>query len=103
MCFAQIPVQGVTWRVQMIVPTEKLAWPQLPPGRGAPVPVGRRTLRHLGTDDIQAAVYTRSSLAAGHALAGPALIVEPLATTLVMPDQAARIGGVGEIIITGVA
>ncbi len=98
--FAQIPVQGVTWRVQMIVPTEKLSWQALPQHRAAPTPVGRRTLRHLGSQEIQAPVYARASLAAGHTLAGPALIVEPLATTLVIPGQRASIGSVGEIIIT---
>jgi N-methylhydantoinase A len=98
--FAQIPVQGVTWRVQMIVPTEKLAWRPLLPGRDEPRPVGQRTLRHLGSQEIQAPVYQRAALAAGHTLAGPALIVEPLATTLLIPGQSAHIGSVGEIIIT---
>jgi N-methylhydantoinase A len=98
--FAQIPVQGVTWRVQMIVPTEKLSWRALPAGRAVPTPVGQRTLRYLGSQEIQAPVYQRAALAAGHTLAGPALIVEPLATTLVMPAQCARIGTLGEIIIT---
>jgi hypothetical protein len=31
---------------------------------------------------------------------GPALIVEPLATTVVIPGQMAQIGAVGEIVIT---
>ncbi len=96
-------MQGVTWRVQLIVPTEKLSWQARPQARTEPAPVGRRTLRYLGTAEIHAPVYARASLAAGHALAGPALIVEPLATTLVLPGQAARVGGVGEIIITEAA
>ena len=99
-CFAQIPVQGVTWRVQMIVPTEKLSWQAWPTRDAEPTPIGRRTLRYLGNQDIQAQVYQRAALAAQHTLHGPALIVEPLATTLVLPGQSARIGRVGEIIIT---
>ncbi len=98
--FAQIPVQGVTWRVQMIVPTEKLSWQALPAGGPLPAPVGERLLRHLGHREIHAPVFERAALRAGHTLAGPALIVEPLATTLVIPGQAVRVGNVGELIIT---
>ena len=98
--FAQIPVQAVTWRVQMIVPTEKLSWQPLPPGRGAPSPIGQRTLRYLSAQEISAPLYQRAALGAGDSVSGPALIVEPLATTLVIPGQRAQIGTVGEIIIT---
>jgi len=98
--FPQIPVQGVTWRVQMIVPTEKLAWRPLRSGTGKPTPLAHRTLRHLGPEEITAAVYQRAALGAGDSLAGPALIIEPLATTLIIPGQVAKIGAVGEIVIT---
>src|SRR6202035_968738 len=96
--FPQIPVQAVTWRVQMIVPTEKLSWRPLPAGRGNPTPVGQRTLRYLQQQEIAAPVYQRAALGAADTVAGPALIVEPLATTLVLPGQSAQIGAVGEII-----
>ena len=98
--FAQIPVQAVTWRVQLIVPTEKLAWRGIAAARGVPTPVGQRVLRHLAPGEITAPVYARAGLGAGAVLSGPALIVEPLATTLVLPRQQATIGTVGEIVIT---
>lgn len=98
--FPQVPVQGVTWRVQMIVPTEKLAWQPLQRASGTPRPKGERTLHYLAEEPIRAPVYARADLGAGHALAGPALIVEPLATTLVLPGQRAAIGAVGEIVLT---
>ena len=98
--FPQIPVQGVTWRVQMIVPTQKLTWQPVPQSRAKPRPVGQRLLRHLEARELSAAVYTRAELAAGDSITGPALIIEPLATTLVIPGQTARIGAVGEIVIT---
>jgi N-methylhydantoinase A len=98
--FPQIPVQAVTWRVQMIVPTEKLSWQPRPPGAGRPTPTAHRTLRHLGPEEITAPVYQRASLGAGDIIAGPALIIEPLATTLVIARQMAKIGAVGEIVIT---
>ena len=99
-CFPQIPVQAVTWRVQMVVPTEKLSWQPLQAGSGKPAPVGQRVLRYLEDRDITATVYQRAALGAGHSLAGPALIIEPLATTLVMPGQRAQVGTAGEITIT---
>lgn len=102
-CFPQIPVQGVTWRVQVIVPTQKLAWQALPASRARPTPSGQRRLRYLGPQEISAAVFARAALGAGDTLDGPALIVEPLATTLVMPGQMAQIGAVGEIVITEAA
>jgi N-methylhydantoinase A len=102
-CFPQIPVQGVTWRVQMIVPTEKLSWRALQPAAARPQAIGERTLRYLGPEHIRAPVYRRAALGAGDTLLGPALIVEPLATTLVIPGQTAQIGTVGEIVITEVA
>ncbi|HTB65244.1 MAG TPA: hydantoinase/oxoprolinase family protein [Steroidobacteraceae bacterium] len=98
--FPQIPVQGVTWRVQMIVPTQKLTWQPVPASRGKPTPIAQRVLRHLGPQEISAAVYTRAALGTGDTVTGPALLVEPLATTLVMPGQLAQIGAVGEIVIT---
>jgi len=98
--FPQIPVQGVTWRVQMIVPTEKLTWRPLRAGAGKPTPIANRTLRHLGPEEITAPVYQRASLGAGDRLAGPALIIEPLATTLIIPGQVATVGALGEIVIT---
>jgi N-methylhydantoinase A len=101
--FPQIPVQGVTWRVQVIVPTQKLTWQPLAASRAKPQPCGQRQLRYLGSEEISAAVFARATLGAGDTLNGPALIVEPLATTLVMPGQSAQVGTVGEIVITEVA
>jgi N-methylhydantoinase A len=98
--FPQLPVQGVTWRVQLIVPTQKLSWQPLAASRGKPAAIGHRTLRYLGPQEVSAAVHTRAALGAGDSVRGPALIVEPLATTLVMPGQTAQIGTVGEIVIT---
>ncbi len=98
--FPQIPVQAVTWRVQMIIPTEKLSWQPLRAGSGKPAPVGHRVLRYLEEQEISAPVYQRAALGAGDSVPGPALIIEPLATTLVIPGQTAQIGTVGEILLT---
>ena len=101
--FPQIPVQGVTWRVQVIVPTQKITWQPLPPSRGTPTPVARRTLRYLAPQaDISAAVYSRAALGAGDTIIGPALIVEALQPPpcVNIPGQMAQIGAVGEIVIT---
>ncbi|MEJ0005726.1 MAG: hydantoinase/oxoprolinase family protein [Steroidobacteraceae bacterium] len=53
-------------------------------------PCGRRTLRYLGATELSAQVYQRAALGAGDILPGPALIIEPLATTLVVRDKTPR-------------
>ena len=64
--------------------------PELPQGMPAPSPdpaaaqVGRTRLR-FGGEWLDAPVYERSLLAPGHALAGPALIVQEDATTVLIP------------------
>lgn len=97
--FREMPVQGVTWRVQLVVESMKLQWPRIEPQRGAPVPVGRRTLHHLADGPVEAALYAREALGQGARIAGPAVIHEALATILVAPGQSATVGAFGEISI----
>lgn len=100
--FRGMPIQGVTWRVQLIVPTSKVEWQPLDGGGASQKPkaAGSRELRYLGPKPVNASVYDRASLGASCVIDGPALITEPLATTLVVPDQRATIGRFGEIVIT---
>jgi N-methylhydantoinase A len=103
--FEHIPVQGVTYRVQMIVPAAKVEYePASPAEETFPTPVDTIELRYLGElgggDRIDAAVHRRDELAVGAAVPGPAIIREPLSTTFVTADQTARVGRLGELVIT---
>ncbi len=56
------------------------------------------TIRDYGID-IDAAVFNRDNLAAGSEVQGPAIIEEWTSTILVLPDQAAKVDDIGNLII----
>jgi N-methylhydantoinase A len=93
-------VQGVTYRVQVTVPTEKVEYEKLEKTDGQPEPKGKTTLRFLGDGDVEAFEFWREDLRQGHVIEGPALIREEVATTQVVEGQIATIGQYGEITIT---
>src|SRR5690606_6544632 len=69
-----------------------------PDGIAAPPPVAVRRVwfAHGWTDT---ALYARATLTAGAALAGPAVIVEPNATTVVEPGWRARVDAAGNLLL----
>lgn len=99
--FEGIPVQGVTYRVQAVVRTEKVDYPRLENRNGSGAPQAQRTLRlrYLGDGELDANEYARDQLMAGDRIAGPAIIREPMSTTLVPPGAAATVGSYGELVI----
>jgi N-methylhydantoinase A len=99
--FRELPVQAVSYRVQLIVPAEKFEFTPLEraPAGEAPTPLGTRSLQQYGERTLQAAVHDRAQLRQGHAFAGPAIVQEALCTTLVPPGLTARVGAFGEILI----
>jgi N-methylhydantoinase A len=97
----EVPVQGVSYRVQVMVPVDKFEYrplerPALVPD---PVPIGRRPLLQLGPQPLDAAIYQRESLPPGTRVAGPAIIQEALCTTLVGAGQQMTVGNFGELYI----
>jgi len=97
--FPDMPVQGVTWRVQLVAPSTRFEWKPIAGQQGAPAPIGRRVLHHLADEPVEARIYERASLGAGALVDGPAIIREPLSTILVIPGQTARVGRFSEIVI----
>ena len=98
--FEYVPVQGVSYRVELVIGSEKVEFTAQEPS-GEPMPPPRRSvqIRHLEGERVDAAEYTRDALPIGASFEGPAVIREGLSTTLVCPRQLARIGRVGEIVI----
>lgn len=96
--FEALPVQGVTYRVEAVVPSSKVDYPVLPPRGGQPLEP-TRTLRisYLTDEPVDAAEYERTALRAGDVVSGPAVIREPLSTTFMLAGQVAEIGSYGEI------
>jgi N-methylhydantoinase A len=100
--FDALPVQGVTYRVQVILPIDKVDYPSVGERNGGTLePVGTTKLRYLGdgSGEAEAAEYERSSLRTGDELLGPAIIREELSTTHVHEGQWVRVGKIGELII----
>ena len=98
--FEYIPVEGVTYRVELIVPSEKVEYvPCEAVQPGTPEPERLLTLEHLSEEPLHAGEYHRDRLPGGSVIRGPAVIREDLSTTFVLPGQRARVGRVGEIVI----
>jgi len=100
--FDAFPVEGVTYRVEIVVPAEKVDYRPAPETAPFPAaPEGTLTLRHVAAEPIQAEWFSREALTTGATVTGPAVIRERLSTTYIPPGQQAVVGRVGEIIITG--
>jgi N-methylhydantoinase A len=104
--FPYIPVQGVSYRVELRVPSEKVEF--MPPGvesdSDSHTGPGRRIeLLHFADEPLAATEYVRSSLPVGERLSGPAVIREGLATTFVVPGQTVEVGPLGELVIEAAA
>jgi N-methylhydantoinase A len=98
--FDAIPVQGVTFRVQLVIPIDKVAFAEIDPGSGQTATSEHTvTLRHLAGGDQSAHEYQRDALRAGDRLIGPAIVREALSTTHVTAGQVATVGRYGELVI----
>lgn len=101
--FDGIPVQGITYRMQLVVPMSKVQYRALPEGAGSePQPTGEVELRYVA-DGAVAKEYQRETLLAGHRIAGPAIVREELSTTYVTAGQVADVGRFGELWIAAAA
>ncbi len=98
--FEMFPVQSVTYRVEVIVPTEKVSYPHLPiPQAHTLQPERIIRLHYVEDGEIEVAEYEREKLQRGNVIYGPAIIREPLSTTHIVRGQSATIGEWGEIVI----
>jgi N-methylhydantoinase A len=101
--FEALPVQGVTYRVQVIQPIDKVSYPSVGSRNGdrGPEVQGTTTLRFMGdgTEEMEASEYERDTLREGDVIDGPAIIREQLSTTHVGADQRVQVGSIGELII----
>ncbi|MBO9578563.1 MAG: hydantoinase/oxoprolinase family protein [Microbacteriaceae bacterium] len=101
--FDAFPVEGVTYRVEIVVPAEKVEYELAPETAPFPAaPEGALTLSYVAAEPVQAEWFRRESLATGATVTGPAVIREQLSTTYIPPGQQALVGRAGEIVITRV-
>jgi N-methylhydantoinase A len=99
--FESLAVQGVTYRVEAVIPAEKVSYRRIPKGDGTPPRPSRSlTIRYLADRPVDAAEYRLSDLRAGDTFVGAAVVREALSTTFVLPGQHVRVGEFGELHIT---
>jgi N-methylhydantoinase A len=98
--FEAVPVEAVTYRVQLILSAQKVDYPRVAQGPGGVVEPERTiTLSYLGADEQRAGEHQREALQAGDVVRGPAVIREPMSTTHVCAGQVGTVGVYGEIVI----
>ncbi|KBZ61000.1 hydantoinase/oxoprolinase family protein [Mycobacterium marseillense] len=98
--FPSLPVQGVTFRVQLVVPTAKVSYDRVPSrGREALAPTRAIVVRYVSGGVTEAAEYDRDRLCRGDVLPGPAVVREAMSTTYVPPGRTLTVGDVGELVI----
>ena len=98
--FEQFPVEGVTYRVQLALGSDKVEYPKIERGEAVEIAPDRvLELRYVEERESKVGEYQRENLKAGNIVRGPAIIREPMSTTHVVAGQLATIGDYGEISI----
>ena len=96
--FAAMPVQGVTYRLEVAIATTKVEYPPAPERTGAgPTPKRMIQIRYLAADPVLAGEYQRDELCRGDVITGPAVIRERSSTTFMLPGQKLTVGDYGEL------
>lgn len=93
-----VPVEIVTWRITARGPVVPFH-PAARVSEGLGTPKSHRKV-HAWTDNQDAAVYERSTLAVGQSVSGPAIIEERETTTAIPPGWTATIDRFGCIVAT---
>ncbi len=74
--------------------------PALPAGSGQVAAQRERQVYRQGGQRVAYKVYARADFGSGDTIAGPAIISEHTATTVLHAGDSARIGSLGEIVIS---
>jgi len=101
----EAPVEFVNLRLRAVSPTAPLRFEPLP-SADAPDPAeARLAVRPAwfetdnGLEPLPAPIYDREALRAGHRLAGPAVVVQMDATTVILPRWAGEVGETGHLML----
>jgi N-methylhydantoinase A len=97
--FAALPVQTVTFRVQLVVPTKKVVYEKVARGNGRDEPVPSKERSRSGAPGETMREYERDALTAGQTILGPAVIREALSTTALPLGRTLTVGDFGHLVI----
>lgn len=96
--FPNMAVQGVTYRIETVIPTAKVEYPKLPRReKGKPERTKTLQIQYLREKPVDAGEYQRADLRCGDVITGPAIIREAASTTFMLPDQVMTVGEYGEL------
>jgi N-methylhydantoinase A len=99
--FERMRVEGVNYRVQVIIETPKVSFSKLQSRKGIARPKARGVdLRYLHASFLRGALYEREELLAGDEIQGPAVIAETMSTTFVPAGTRAQVESHGAMIIS---
>ena len=99
--FESFPVEGVNYRVQLVVPSDKVIFEELPQRTsGALEPRATVRLAHRYADGVTASCYERDDLLTDDFVNGPAVVWERNSTTFLPKDRTAVVGKYGELVVT---
>jgi N-methylhydantoinase A len=101
---AEEPIQAVTFRLEAAARVPRAERRSHPPASTDPETaiVGRRRVWLAESGGFsECPVYDRERLGAGHAIAGPAIVEQMDATTLLLPEQVARVDRHLNLLIEG--
>lgn len=97
------PIEITTMRLRATGLVDKPTLPELPARpEGGPAPSDGERAVYVSADRpaVPYALYTRETLGAGDEIAGPAVIAEHTATTVIHTGDTLRVGRFGELVIT---
>jgi N-methylhydantoinase A len=95
--FPHLPIMACSYRTSCVLPMTKAEYRELPRREsGKPSGIGKH-LSYVEEKGVEVMEYDRADLYWGDAVAGPAIVREPMATTMVCVGQVARVGRFGEI------
>jgi len=102
-CAPEEPAEIVSLRVTVAGDLVAPAMHRVASGAGEPPPQARRGSRRVHFAEtggfVETAVYDRSGLIAGNAIAGPALVDEHASTTVVLPGDRLTVDALGNLVI----
>lgn len=97
----EVEILGLRLGAEAGVPRPELARLSGDAGSGLPLPSGKRQVYFPAPHGrMHVPVWRRAALPPGFELAGPAIVEEYSATTVLLPGDTARVGTLGEIVIT---
>jgi N-methylhydantoinase A len=99
--FESFPVEGVTYRVQLFVESDKVVYPKLAGRAGGRLHSrSHRALAHLDPGGEAAECFERADLRAGDVFRGPAIVWEETSTSFVPAGRRAEVGEFGQLVVT---